>query len=79
MFRVDFPEMFSLDGGLDTIRVLLALIANKWWKVYHLDVKPIFLNGYLREEIYVEQPKGFQVKGEEKKVYKLKKVPYGLK
>ena len=44
-----------------------------------MDVKSTFLNGYLEEKIFVEQPKGFIVKGEEDKVYMLKKALYGLK
>ena len=47
--------------------------------MFKLDVKSIFLNGVLQEEIYVEQPKGFVEKGEEEKVYLLKKALYGLK
>jgi len=42
-------------------------------------VKSAFLNGKLEEEVYVEQPPGFIIKGQEKKVYKLKKALYGLK
>ena len=79
MFGVDFSETFASVAHLNTIKMLLALIAHKGWKVYHLDVKSAFLNGYLQDEIYVDQPKGFQIKGEEKKVYKLKKDLYGLK
>lgn len=48
--------------------MLLALSAQKCWKIYQLDVKSTFLNGYLQEEIYVGQPEGFQVKGEEENV-----------
>ena len=59
--------------------MLLALAAQKGWKIYQLDVKSIFLNGYLEEEIFVEQPEGFVVKGKEDKVYQLKKALYGLK
>ena len=59
--------------------MLLALAAQKGWKTYQLDVKSAFLNGYLQDEIYVEQPEGFQVKGQEEKVYLLKKALYGLK
>ena len=59
--------------------MLLVLASQKRWKTYQLDVKSTFLNGYLQEEIFVEQPKGFQVKGHEKKVYLLKKPLYGLK
>ena len=59
--------------------MLLALAAKKDWKIYQLDVKLAFLNGYLEEEIFVEQPEGFAVKGKEDKVSQLKKTLYGLK
>ncbi|GKU91768.1 hypothetical protein SLEP1_g5591 [Rubroshorea leprosula] len=51
----------------------------KCWFVYQLDVKSAFLNGYLKEEIHVEQPDGFVKNGTENKVYLLKKALYGLK
>ncbi|RVW50050.1 Retrovirus-related Pol polyprotein from transposon RE2 [Vitis vinifera] len=70
---------FALIARLDTIRMLLAVAAQKGWKIYQLDVKSTFLNGYLEEEIFVEQPEGFVVKGKEDKVYQLKKALYGLK
>nr|KYP64079.1 Retrovirus-related Pol polyprotein from transposon TNT 1-94 [Cajanus cajan] len=76
---VDFSETFAPVAHLDTIRLLLALTAHKGWRVYHLDVKSAFLNGYLEEEIFLEQPEGFRIKGHEEKVYKLKKALYGLK
>ena len=44
-----------------------------------MDVKWVFLNGYLEEEVYVEQPQGYEVPGQEHKVYRLKKELYGLK
>lgn len=43
-----------------------------------MDVKSAFLNGYLEEEVYIEQPLGYVHKGKENKVYKLKKALYGL-
>ena len=64
---------------LDTIRMLLAVATQKGWKIFQLDVKSAFLNGYMHEEIFVEQPKGFVMGGEEEKVYLLKKALYGLK
>ncbi|CAL2259463.1 unnamed protein product [Prunus armeniaca] len=64
---------------LDTIRTLIALAAQKEWNLYQLDVKSTFLNGVLKEEVYVEQPQGFVKKNEETKVYKLNKALYGLK
>jgi hypothetical protein len=79
VFGVDFLETFASVARLDTIKLLLALYAQKNWKVYQLDVKFVFLNGYLQEEIYIEQTRGFEVKGQEEKVYLLKKAMYGLK
>ena len=61
------------------MRLLLALVAKMNCKIYHLDVKSAFLNGVLEEDIYIEQPEGFEVSGCEDKVYKLKKALYGLK
>ena len=74
VFGVDFSETFAPVACLDTIRLLLAVAAQKNWKVYQLDVKSAFLNGYLQEEIYIEQPRGFEVRGQEEKVYLLKKA-----
>ena len=78
-FGVDFSDTFAPVARFDTIRLILALAAQKNWRVYQLDVKSAFLNGYLEEEIFVEQPQGFAVKGQEDKVYLLHKALYGLK
>eukprot|EP00253_Pinus_taeda_P034244 PITA_34244 len=59
--------------------MLISLAAQKKWSIRHMDVKSSFLNGYLEEEVYVEQPQGFEVEGKENNVYKLKKALYGLK
>jgi len=61
------------------VRILLSLAAKLSWPVYQFDVKSAFLNGDLEEEVYVSQPEGFGVSGNESKVYKLKKALYGLK
>lgn len=79
IFGVDFFDTFAPVARQDTIRMLLAIAAQKGWKICQLDVKSAFLNGFLEEEIYVEQPEGFLVKGHEDKVYLLKKALYGLK
>lgn len=76
---IDYNEMFAPVARLDTIRTLIALAAQKKWKLYQLDVKSGFLNGVLKEEVYVEQPQGFVKENEEIKVYKLNKALYGLK
>jgi hypothetical protein len=77
--NIDYGETFSPVARLDTIRVVIAIAAQKKWPVYQMDVKSSFLNGNLEEEVYVDQPPGFEVKGQEYKVYKLKKALYGLK
>ena len=78
-YGVDFSNTFAPVARHDTIRLLVALAAKMGWKIHYLDVKSTFLNGVLEEDIYVEQPEGFQVPGCEDKVYKLHKALYGLK
>ena len=62
-----------------SIRLLLTIIARLDLELHQMDVKTAFLNGELNEDIYMEQPIGFVVKGQEKKVCKLKRLIYGLK
>ena len=64
---------------LDTIRLVTAFVVQKGWAIYQLDVKSAFLHGELNEEVFVEQPRGYEKKGNEQKVYKLKRALYGLK
>eukprot|EP00253_Pinus_taeda_P011792 PITA_11792 len=64
---------------METVRAVLSISAQNKWKVYQMDVKLAFLNGILMEEVYIEQPLGYEKKGEEHKVCKLKKALYGLK
>jgi hypothetical protein len=61
------------------IRVLLALSSIYNLYLYQMDVKTTFLNGELNDKVYMEQPKGFVLLGNEHKVYKLIKSLYGLK
>ena len=62
-----------------SIHMILAIVACLDLELFQMDVKTAFLNGDLREEIYMDQPEGFQVEGCEDKVYKLKKTLYGLR
>ena len=64
---------------MSSIRVVLELVASLDLKLEQLDVKTTFLHGDLKEEIYIDQPEGFKVKGKEQMVCKLKKSLYGLK
>ncbi|KAL0537088.1 hypothetical protein IC582_026058 [Cucumis melo] len=76
---IDYDEVFAPVARLETIRLLIALATQNNWKIFQMDVKSAFLNGYLEEEVYLEQPPGYCVKGQEDKVLKLKKALYGLK
>jgi len=78
-FGVDYLDTFAPVARLDTIRLLLDVAAQENWKVYQLDVKLVFLNSFLQEKIYVEQPEGYVKEGEEDKFCLLKKALYGLK
>eukprot|EP00253_Pinus_taeda_P009187 PITA_09187 len=64
---------------METVRPVLSIAAQNKWKVYQMDVKLAFLNGVLMEEVYIEQPPGYEKKGQEHKVCRLKKALYELK
>ena len=64
---------------MESVYLLLALAAAKDWRVHHQDVKSAFLNGELAETVFVRQPLGFTVKGEEHRMLRLRKVLYGLR
>ena len=53
---IDYNEVFAPVARWDTIRMVLALAAQKGWSVYQLGVKSVFLHGELKEDVYVEQP-----------------------
>ncbi|GJY76147.1 retrovirus-related pol polyprotein from transposon TNT 1-94 [Tanacetum coccineum] len=76
---IDFEESFAPVARLEAIRIFLAFVAHMNMVVYQMDVKTAFLNGNLREEVYVSQPDGFVDPDNPNHVYKLKKALYGLK
>jgi hypothetical protein len=76
---IDFDEMFSPIIKMTSIRTILSLVAVKDFHLEQLDVKTTFLHGYLEEEIYMQQPQGYEVKGKNNLVCRLKKRLYGLK
>lgn len=78
-YEVDYTEVFAPVAHMETIRLVVALAAQKGWTIYQLDVKSAFLHGELEETVYLDQPCGYVQKGDEHKVYKLKKALYGLK
>ena len=76
---IDFDEIFSPVVKMNSIRTILSLVAIEYLHLEQLDVKMAFLHGDLEEEIYMQQPQGYEVKGKENLVCRLKKSLYGLK
>nr|GEY40322.1 retrovirus-related Pol polyprotein from transposon TNT 1-94 [Tanacetum cinerariifolium] len=76
---INFEESFAPVARLEAIRIFLAYTAHRYMVVYQMDAKTAFLNGNLREEVYVSQPNGFVDQDNPNHVYTLKKALYGLK
>jgi hypothetical protein len=76
---IDFEETFAPVARLESIRILLAFAASKGFKLFQMDVKSAFLNGFIEEEVYVKQPSGFENPKYPNRVFKLHKALYGLK
>nr|GEY09935.1 retrovirus-related Pol polyprotein from transposon TNT 1-94 [Tanacetum cinerariifolium] len=76
---IDFEESFAPVACIEAIRIFIANVASKNITIYQMDVKTAFLNGELKEKVYVSQPKGFVDPDYPTHVYRLKKALYGLK
>nr|GEV91042.1 retrovirus-related Pol polyprotein from transposon TNT 1-94 [Tanacetum cinerariifolium] len=76
---IDFAESFAPVTRIKAIRIFIANAASKNITIYQMDVKTAFLNGELKEEVYVSQPEGFVDPDHPTHVYRLKKALYGLK
>ncbi|GJW35344.1 retrovirus-related pol polyprotein from transposon TNT 1-94 [Tanacetum coccineum] len=76
---INFEESFAPVARIEAIRIFVANAANKNMTIFQMDVKTAFLNGELKEEVYVSQPEGFVDQDNPSHVYKLKKALYGLK
>ncbi|KAJ9555500.1 hypothetical protein OSB04_010114 [Centaurea solstitialis] len=76
---IDYDETIAPVARIEAIRIFLAYVAHKNFTVYQMDVKTAFLNGELKEEVYVSQPKGFVDHTKPNHVYILDKALYGLK
>ena len=73
---IDYEETFSPIATHTSIKTIMALASMMKWDLHQMDVKTTFLNGVIEEEVYMEQPKGFEVKEKVTKVCKLKKALY---
>jgi hypothetical protein len=76
---IDYEETFAPVAIYTSIITIIALAAKMKWKLHQMDVKTTFLNGVIEEEVYIEQPQGFEVEDRKTHVYKLKKDLYRLK
>ncbi|GJU04844.1 retrovirus-related pol polyprotein from transposon TNT 1-94 [Tanacetum coccineum] len=76
---IDFEESFAPVARIEAIRIFIANATSKNMTIYQKDVKTAFLNGELKEEVYVSQPEGFVDPDHPTHVYRLKKALYGLK
>ncbi|GJR27529.1 retrovirus-related pol polyprotein from transposon TNT 1-94 [Tanacetum coccineum] len=76
---IDFEESFAPIARLEAVQIFFSYATHKSFLIYHMDVKTAFLNGLLKEEVYVAQPKGFVDPDHPKKFYHLRKALYGLK
>jgi hypothetical protein len=76
---LDFKKTFAPAAHLEAIKILLTFVASKRSKLYQMNVKSVFLNDIIQEEVYVRQPPGFENLKYPNRVYKLSKALYGLK
>jgi hypothetical protein len=75
----DYDETFAPVSRYTSIRAIISLATSMGWSLHQMDVKTAFLNGVIEEEVYIEQPQGFEVHPRETHVCRLKKALYGLK
>jgi hypothetical protein len=75
----DYDETFAPMARYTSIKAIISLVASMGWNLHQMDVKIAFLNGAIEEEVYIEQPQGFEVHSRDTHVCRLKKALYGLK
>jgi hypothetical protein len=75
----DYDETFSPVARYTSIRAIISLVSSMGWNLHQMDVKTSFLNGAIEEEVYIEQPQGFEVHYKDTHICRLKKSLYGLK
>jgi hypothetical protein len=75
----DCDEMFASVARYTSIKAIISLAASMGWNLHQMDVKTTFLNGAIEEEVYIEQPQGFEVHSIDTHVCRLNKYLYVLK
>eukprot|EP00253_Pinus_taeda_P025854 PITA_25854 len=76
---IDYDDIFAPVARYTIIFSIIAIAATQGWNLHQMDVKTVFLHGSIKEEVYVEQPEGFEVHDRKSQICKLKKALYGLK
>jgi hypothetical protein len=76
---VDYEETFALVARYTSIRTIISIATQMWWRIHQMDVKDAFLNENIENEVYLEQPRDFEVHNRASHVCLLKKALYGLK
>ena len=75
---IDYEENFAPAARYMSIRTVLSLEARMKWRLHQMDVKTAFLNGVIEEEVYIEEPLGFETHDRNSHVCRLKKTLHGL-
>lgn len=75
---IDYDETFPPTTRYTTIISHISIASSMGWNIHQMDVKTNFQNGTIDEEVYIEQPQGFELHGKETHVYRLEKALYGL-
>ena len=76
---IDYEQTFTPVARYTSIRSVISLAVQMGWEIHQMDVKTTFLNGVIEEEVYIEQPEGFETHDQKTHVCRLKNALYGLK
>jgi hypothetical protein len=76
---VDYKETFAPIFRYAYIQAIISIASVMRWRIHQMDLKTTFLNGIIKEEVYIEKPRGFEAYGRESHVCRLNKSLYGLK
>ena len=76
---IDYEDTFSPVVRITLVRLILAILAHMYLELYQMDVRTMFLSGEQNKDIYMDKPLGFETKGQERKICKLKRSIYGFK